>query len=346
MNYVCIHSDNCLLSWAQVLWCLHRAEVLQGHHHVVLTRVNFCCLLWLSSFRLSALIALTMLFTVTEHKNTFSFCLSLSFNFSFAQHQHQLNHLTVAILLCCSCFETHITTPIKSWTFIMASVSFIHIFCVQYWHWLQGHSHNDACGCEKCVASFSVSVTSAKRACVVTAALLSLLSEVVDSLHTSAGFILFSVTATLLTPHSCGSLIALICFCCLWCSKVIVTLLNHECEVVKNVQCGQCFKNCKACNSICKTLVKHRVQLMILLDLNWVQCSSQQVIHCCCHHTWERERKQRAGSTADKLHQSSWGSLTCCKLSWSQKEIDINSKGKASAAWEVTLSNLPLWRHA
>jgi len=99
MNYVCIHFDNCLLSWAQVLWCLHRAEVLQGHHHVVLTRVNFCChimlvwvnsccLFWLSLFRLSALVVLTMLFTVKEHKNIFFFFLSLSFNFSFTWHQH------------------------------------------------------------------------------------------------------------------------------------------------------------------------------------------------------------------------------------------------------------------
>ncbi len=132
MNYICIHSDNCLLSWAQVLWCLHRAEISQGHCHVVLMRVNSCCLLWLSSFRLSVLVVLTMLFTVAEHKNIFSFCLSLSFNFSFTQHQHQLNIncLTVTILLCCSHFKTHITTPIKTQTSIMTSVSFIHVFSV------------------------------------------------------------------------------------------------------------------------------------------------------------------------------------------------------------------------
>jgi len=99
MNYVRIHSDNCLFSWAQVLWCLHRAEISWGHHCVVLTRVNFCCcimlvwvnphcLFWLSSFRISVLVVLTLLFTVTEHVNIFSFCLSLSFNFSFTQHQH------------------------------------------------------------------------------------------------------------------------------------------------------------------------------------------------------------------------------------------------------------------
>ncbi len=129
MNYICIHSNNCLLSWAQVLWRLHRAEVSQDHHCVVLIRVNFCCLLWLSSFRLSALIVLTMLFTVTEHKNIFSFCLLLSFNFSFTQHQHQLNCLTVTILLCCSCFETHITMPIKarslSWLLWVSYVFFV-----------------------------------------------------------------------------------------------------------------------------------------------------------------------------------------------------------------------------
>jgi len=53
----------------------------------------------LSSFRLSALVVLTMLFTVTEYMNIFSFCLSLSFNFCFTQHQHQLNCLTVTISL-------------------------------------------------------------------------------------------------------------------------------------------------------------------------------------------------------------------------------------------------------
>ena len=99
MNYICIHSDNCLLSWVQVLWCLHRAEISQGHCHVVLMRVNFCCLFWLSSFRLSVLVVLTMLFTVTEHKNIFSFSLSLSFNFSFTQHQHQLSHCHYLVVL-------------------------------------------------------------------------------------------------------------------------------------------------------------------------------------------------------------------------------------------------------
>ncbi len=99
MNYVCIYSDNCLLSWAQILWHLHRAEVLWGHHHVVLTRVNSCCLFWLSLFRLNTLVALMMLFTVTEHKNIFSFFLSLSFNFSFTQHQHQLPHCHYLIVL-------------------------------------------------------------------------------------------------------------------------------------------------------------------------------------------------------------------------------------------------------
>ncbi len=165
----------------------------------------------------------------------------------------------------------------------MTSVSFIRVFCVWYWHWLQSHSCSNAHDCEKCVASSSASVTSVKCACVVTAASLSLLSEEVDSSHTSADFILFSVTATLLTPHSCGLLIALIHFCCLWCSKVIVILPDHKCEVVKNVQCSQCFKNCKACNSICKTSAKHCVWLTVLLGSDWVQCSSQQVIHCCHH---------------------------------------------------------------
>jgi hypothetical protein len=115
---------------------------------------------------------------------------------------------------------------------------------------------------------------------------------------------------------------------------------------VKNVQCSQCFKNCKACDSICKMLTKHCVWLMILLDSDWVQCSSQQVIHCCHHHIWEKEHKQRAGSAAGKLYQSSWGSLACCRPSWSQKETNINDRDKASAAWEVMSSNLSLWRHA
>ncbi len=110
MNYVCIHSDNCLLSWVQVLWRLHKAKISQDHHHVVLIKVNFCChimlvwvnfccLFWLSLFRLSVLVVLTMLFTVEEHKNIFLFSLSLSFNFSFAQHQHQLSHCCYLIAL-------------------------------------------------------------------------------------------------------------------------------------------------------------------------------------------------------------------------------------------------------
>ncbi len=57
-------------------------------------------------------------------------------------------------------------------------------------------------------------VTLTKCACVAAAALLSLLSEVIDSLHTSADSILFSVIVTLLTPHSHDPLIVLICFCC------------------------------------------------------------------------------------------------------------------------------------
>ncbi len=228
----------------------------------------------------------------------------------------------------------------------MASVGFIRVFCVHYWHWLQSCAHNDAHDCEKCVASFNAPVTSVKCACVAPAASSSLLSEVVDSLHTSADFIFFSVTVTSLIPHSCGFLIALICFCCLWCSKVIVTLSDYKCEVMKNVWCGRCFKNHKTCDSICKMLMKHCVWLTILLDLDWVQCSSQQVICCCHHHIWERECKQRAGSAADKLYQSGQDSLACCELSWSQKETNINSKDKTSAAWEVMLLNLLLWRHA
>ena len=78
--------------------------------------------------------------------------------------------------------------------------------------------------------------------------------------------------------------------------------------------------------------MKHRVWLMVLLGLNQVQCSSQQIIHYCHHHIWEKEHRQRAGSATDKLYQSSQGSLACCRLSWSQKETDVNDKGKASAA--------------
>jgi len=111
-----------------------------------------------------------------------------------------------------------------------------------------------------------VSVTLTKCACVVITASLPLSSEVIDSLHTSADLILFSVVATSLTSHSHDLLIALICFCCLQCSKVIVTLSDHKCKVMKNVQCDQCFKNCKTCDSICKMLMKHCVQLTILLD--------------------------------------------------------------------------------
>jgi len=217
--------------------------------------------LWLSSSMLSALVALTMLFTVAEHMNIFSFCLSLSFNFSFAQHQHQFNCLTVIILL----RHSHLHNAYQSQTSIMALMSFIRVFfCVWYWHWLQGRAHDGAHDCEKCVASSSVSVTSVKHACVAVTVPSSLSSEVVNSSHTSVNLIFFSVAATLLTSCSCDLLIVLICFCCLWCSKVIVTLLNHKCEVMKNVQCSRCFKNHKACDSICKMLMKHRVWLTFL----------------------------------------------------------------------------------
>ncbi len=180
--------------------------------------------------------------------------------------QHQLSHCHYLIVLFLFWNSYHNTY--QSQTFIMTSVSFICVFSVWYWHWLQSHAHSDAHDCEKHIASFSASVTSVKCACVVTAASLSLLSEVVNSSHTSVDFIFFSVVVTLLASHSHDSLIVLIHFCCLWCSKVIVVLLNHECEVMKNVQCSRCFKNCKACNSICKTLMKHCVWLMILLGLN------------------------------------------------------------------------------
>ena len=306
MNYICIHSDNCLFSWVQILQHLYRAEILQCCHyvmftrvnfchHIMLTRVNFCCLIYLSSFRLSVLVVLTMLFTVKEHKNIFSFFLS---------HNININHLTVAILLHHFHFETHITTSIKSQISIITSVSFICIFCVQYWHWLQSYSCNDAHDCEKYTASSSASVTSAKCVYVAATASLSLSSEEVDSLHTSADFIFFFITATLLTPHSHDFSIALICLCCLQCSKVIVTLSDHKCRVMKNIWCSWCFKSHKVCNSICKMLMKHCVWLTVLLDSDWVQCSSQQIIHCCCHHIWEKEHRQRADLTADELYQS------------------------------------------
>ena len=175
--------------------------------------VNFCCLFWLSLFRLSALVVLTMLFTVEEHENIFSFFLSLSFNFSFTQHQHQLSycHYLVTLFLLWKTYYNVYQSQIS----IMTSVSFICVFCVWYWHWLQSCSHNNACDCEKHIASSSVFVTSVKCACVVVTASLSLLFEEVNSLHTSVDFIFFSVAATLLISHSCDLLIALICFCCL-----------------------------------------------------------------------------------------------------------------------------------
>jgi membrane-associated HD superfamily phosphohydrolase len=164
MNYVCIHSDNCLFSWAQVLWHLHRAEILQDHHCIVLTRVNFCCLLWLCSFRLNTLVVLMMLFTVAEHMNIFSFVFHfLSTSLLHNQHQLNVNCLTVTILLCC--FPSKLISTYQSQISIMTSVGFICVLCViltlaselcsQWCSWLW-----------KCVASFSVPVTSAKCACV------------------------------------------------------------------------------------------------------------------------------------------------------------------------------------
>jgi hypothetical protein len=64
MNYVCIHSDNCLLSWVQVLCVFielryHKTIIMLCSWVnfcccVMLVWVNFCCLFWLSLFRLSA----------------------------------------------------------------------------------------------------------------------------------------------------------------------------------------------------------------------------------------------------------------------------------------------------
>jgi hypothetical protein len=214
--------------------------------------------------------------------------------FSFTWHQHQLPHCCYLVALF-SLQKSYHNTYQKS-DFIMTSVSFIHIFCVWYWHWLQSHSCSDAHDCEKHVASlmclslqWNVFVLLSLHHC------LCCLKK--STLHILLLILSLSVTVTSLTLIL-WFLIALIHFCCLQCSKVIAALLNHKCEVVKNVQCSQCFKNCKACDSICKMLTKHCVWLMILLDSDWVQCSSQQVIHCCHHHTWEKEHKQRADSAA------------------------------------------------
>jgi hypothetical protein len=100
--------------------------------------VNFCCLLWLSSFRLSALVVLTMLFTVAEHMNIFSFVFHfLSTSLCMTQHQLNVNHLTVAILLCCFALKLisqHLSKPDLYHGFCEFHT---HFFCVQYWHWLQ-----------------------------------------------------------------------------------------------------------------------------------------------------------------------------------------------------------------
>ncbi len=156
----------------------------------------------------------------------YSLLKSTHFLLTSLSHNININCLTVTISLHCFCFKAYITTFIKSQISIITSVSFICIFCVQYWYWLQSHLYNNACDCEKHTALSSVSVTSVKHAHIAVTASLSLLFEEVNSLHTSVSFIFFLITVTLLISHSCDFLIALIHLCCLQCSKVIVTLTS------------------------------------------------------------------------------------------------------------------------
>ena len=146
----------------------------------------------------------------------------------------------------------------------MHCVSFSHTFLVLYWHLLQSHPHEDS----KHSASSDVSDRPASHCCVDAAVSAFAEREKFNSTRdfeknfspctlTALCIILFTIT--LLVSCFCDLLTVLSHFCCLRCSKVIVTLSDHECEVVKNVHCNCCSKSWKSCNSICETLTKHCV---------------------------------------------------------------------------------------
>jgi len=146
----------------------------------------------------------------------------------------------------------------------MRRVSFSHTFLVLYWCLLQGR----LCEGSKHSASSDASDRPALCCCVDVAvsafterkkSFSARNSEKNRSPHTLTALRIIPFTTTLLVSCFCGLLTALSHSCCLRCSKVIVTLPDHECEVVKNICCNRCLKSWESCNSICETPAKHRV---------------------------------------------------------------------------------------
>jgi len=146
----------------------------------------------------------------------------------------------------------------------MCCVSFSHTFLVLYWHLLQ----NRLCEDSKHSASSDVFDRSASHCHVDVTVSASAETEKINSTRdfkkncssctlTALRIIFFAIT--LLVSCSCDSLTVLSHSCCLKCSKIIVALSDHECEVVKNVHCNCCSKSWKSCNSVCEMLAKHRV---------------------------------------------------------------------------------------
>jgi len=146
----------------------------------------------------------------------------------------------------------------------MHCVSFSHTSFVLYWCLLQGHF----CEGSKHFASSDVSDRPALHCCVTAVVSASAETEKFNSArdfekncssHTFTALCIILITITFLASCFCGLLTVLSCSCCLRCSKVIVALFDHECEVVKNVHCNCCSKSWKFCDNVCETLTKHCV---------------------------------------------------------------------------------------
>ena len=146
----------------------------------------------------------------------------------------------------------------------MRHVSFPHTFLVLYWRLLQSCPHEDS----KCSVSLDAFDRSASCCCIDAAVSAFAEREKFNSARdfeknlsscTLIALHIIFFTIILLVSCFCDSLTVFSCSCCLRCSKIIVTLSDHECEVVKNVHCNHCSKSQKSCNSVCETLTKHRV---------------------------------------------------------------------------------------
>ena len=146
----------------------------------------------------------------------------------------------------------------------MRRVSFPRTFLVLYWRLLQGCPREGS----KHSASSDAPDRPASRRCVAAAVFASAETEKFNSARDSeknrppctlTALCVILIAITPLVSCFCDLLTALSHSCCLRCSKVIVTLPDHECGVVKNVHCNCCSKSRKSCDSVCETLMKHRV---------------------------------------------------------------------------------------